>query len=51
MWAGRAVSIRGELLQRGAQRFLATTPDGIIDSGIELYVNGASFLNVASTHR
>jgi hypothetical protein len=29
MWAGRAVSIRGELLQRGAQRFLATTPDGI----------------------
>jgi hypothetical protein len=29
MWAGRAVSIRGELLQRGAQRFLAVTRDGI----------------------
>jgi hypothetical protein len=30
MWAGRAVSVRGELLQRGGQRFLATTPDGIL---------------------
>lgn len=28
-WAGRAVSIRGEVLQRGAQRFLATSPSAI----------------------
>jgi hypothetical protein len=28
-WAGRAVTIRGELLQRGAQRFLAASPSAI----------------------
>ena len=28
-WAGRAVAIRGELLQRGAQRFLAASPSAI----------------------
>lgn len=28
-WAGRPLSIRGELLQRGTQRFLAVSPAGI----------------------
>jgi hypothetical protein len=28
-WAGRAVAIRGERLQRGSQRFLAASPAGI----------------------
>jgi hypothetical protein len=43
---GRPVVIRGELWSRGPLRFLAMTP-----SSIQIQENGASFLNVASTHR
>lgn len=42
---GRPLAIRGEVLARGPLRFLATAPASI---QVE---NGASFLNVASTHR